>query len=369
MTLYWLLFATASSLALISSNRTFSNNNYFQLYRINALWWIVIILLSLIIGLRHEVGGDWSGYLKIFDLIDSDDFTTSSISLMMDPGYLYLNMLVSSMGITVHGVNFIAAVVFSVGLATFCRQLPRPLLALAIAIPYLTIVVAMGYSRQSLALGLSMIAFSYLRNDAVWKFSFFILIAATFHKTAITLIPLLLASQAANRAALIFWGICLAPILYFLFLSDSIAFLLEHYVLNIEEGFVSQGALIRVGMNAVPAVIFLAYSSRFIFNRSDYNWLRLFSWATIACLIGLLMSDASAAIDRLALYLLPLQLLVFSYLPDAFTDNRRIKQLITIGILFYYGFVLFVWLNFGVHSQEWLPYKNILFYYAPSTNS
>ena len=36
---------------------------------------------------------------------------------------------------------------------------------------------------------------------------------------------------------------------YFLFLSNSIGFLLEHYVLNIEEGFVSQGAMIRVIMN------------------------------------------------------------------------------------------------------------------------
>ena len=72
------------------------------------------------------------------------------------------------------------------------------------------------------------------------------------------------------------------------------------------------------------------------------------------------MSDSSAAIDRLALYLLPLQLVVFSYLPDAFTNDKELKKLIILFIVSYYGLVLFVWLNFGVHSQEWLPYKNIL---------
>ena len=149
--------------------------------------------------------------------------------------------------------------------------------------------------------------------------------------------------------------------MYALFLSESIGFLLEHYVMNIEEGFQSTGALIRVGMNTVPALIFLSYSHRFAINQSDYNWLTLFSWATIVCLIGLLLTEASAAIDRLALYLLPLQLLVFSYLPDAFTRDKGIKQLIIVGIIFYYSCVLFVWLNFGKHSQEWLPYQNILF--------
>ena len=191
MIAYWLLFITASSLALISSNRIFTTANTAEFYRMNALWWVVIALLSVVIGLRHEVGGDWSGYLKIFTLIDSDEFSASSISVMMDPGYLFLNVVASELGIGVHGVNFIAAIIFSVGLAVFCRQLPRPLLALAVAIPYLIIVVAMGYSRQSLALGLSMMAFAYLRNDQIWKFTILILVAVTFHKTAIALIPLL----------------------------------------------------------------------------------------------------------------------------------------------------------------------------------
>ncbi len=360
MTLYWVLFSSASTLALISQNRIFSDLNRLKLYKLNSLWWGLIIVLTLIIGLRHEVGGDWSGYLNIFYLIDSDEFSSSDISLMMDPGYLYLNLISSYFGLGVYGVNFIAAFIFALGLSIFCRQLPRPLLALAVAIPYLTIVVAMGYSRQSLALGLGMIAYSCLRNDQVWKFIILILFAATFHKTAIALIPLVLASQSTNRIAVIAWLIILTPILYFLFLSNAMAFLLEHYVLNVQEGFQSQGALIRVGMNLVPAVIFLLYSARFSFNKSDANLLKLFSWATFACLLGLFLTDASAAIDRLALYILPLQLLVFSYLPDAFTNDYTSRKLIVIGIIFYYSAVLFVWLNFGVHSQEWLPYSNVL---------
>ncbi len=359
MITYWILYFGVSGLAVIANNRTFSDSNSQILYKLNPLWLFIIFVLSVLIGFRLEVGGDWIQYVEIYDAIGSAEFD-GQISVMMDPGYLYLNLIMSKFNTGIYGVNLVTGIIFSTGLAIFCRQFPRPLLALTVAIPYLTIVVAMGYSRQSAALGFAMIALAALRNDDTRKFIIFILIAATFHKTAIALIPLVLASQATNRLAVIVWGFVTIPVLYFLFLSDSIAFLLEHYVMNIDERFQSQGALIRVGMNIVAAIIFLMFSSRFSINQSDKNWLKLFAWITIFCFFGLLLTESSAAIDRLALYLLPLQLVVFSYLPDAFTNDKQLKKLIILLIAVYYGLVLFVWLNFGVHSQEWLPYKNIL---------
>jgi len=359
MITYWILFFAISGLALIANNRNFATSDSLVLYKLNYLWLFIIFILSIFIGFRYQVGGDWIQYVEIYDAIGSAEFD-GQISVMMDPGYLYLNLLMSKLNTGIYGVNLVTGIIFSTGLAIFCRQFPRPLLALAVAIPYLTIVVAMGYSRQSAALGFAMIAFAALRNDNTVRFIIFIIIAATFHKTAIVLIPLVLASQSTNRLAVIIWGFATVPILYFLFLSDSIAFLLEHYVMNIDERFQSQGALIRVGMNVVSAIIFLMFASRFSVSQSDRNWLKLFSWITLICLFGLLVSDSSAAIDRLALYLLPLQLVVFSYLPDAFTNDKELKKLIILFIVSYYGLVLFVWLNFGVHSQEWLPYKNIL---------
>lgn len=359
MIAYWILFLGVTVLALIANNRNFATSDTLVLYKLNYLWLFIIFVLSILIGFRFEVGGDWIQYVEIYDAIGSAEFD-GQISVMMDPGYLYLNLLMSKLNTGIYGVNLVTGIIFSTGLAVFCRQFPRPLLALTVAIPYLTIVVAMGYSRQSAALGFAMIALAALRNDNTRKFIIFIIIAATFHKTAIALIPLVLASQSTNRLAVIMWGFATVPILYFLFLSDSIAFLLEHYVMNIDERFQSQGALIRVGMNVVAAIMFLMFSSRFSVSQSDRNWLRLFSWITLICLIGLLVTDSSAAIDRLALYLLPLQLVVFSYLPDVFTNDKELKKLIILFVAIYYGLVLFVWLNFGVHSQEWLPYKNIL---------
>lgn len=62
----------------------------------------------------------------------------------------------------------------------------------------------------------------------------------------------------------------------------------------------------------------------------------------------------STALDRMALYFIPLQLVVFSYLPSLLKGS---KQTWTFLIILYYALILFVWINFAKHAQYWLPYQ------------
>jgi hypothetical protein len=68
---------------------------------------------------------------------------------------------------------------------------------------------------------------------------------------------------------------------------------------------------------------------------------------------------SSTAVDRLALYLIPLQLFVGSRLPDTRLfdlDPETWKQLLVLFSLA----VLLVWLLFASHARFWLPYRNLL---------
>jgi hypothetical protein len=71
----------------------------------------------------------------------------------------------------------------------------------------------------------------------------------------------------------------------------------------------------------------------------------------------IILATATTAVDRIGLYMLPLQLLVFSYLPDVFGRQGRRNGGWVFAVLGYYGAVLFVWLNFAVHSDAWVPYR------------
>jgi hypothetical protein len=65
---------------------------------------------------------------------------------------------------------------------------------------------------------------------------------------------------------------------------------------------------------------------------------------------------ASTAVDRVALYLIPLQLFVFARLPDL-ARTTQTRTAVVVGIVFYYAAVQYVWLNYATHAQYWTPYQ------------
>ena len=83
-------------------------------------------------------------------------------------------------------------------------------------------------------------------------FVFWVLLAATFHKTAVLLLPLAALAAAQNRFVAMAWGVGSLALGYWLFLEDSVENLYDNYV---EAEYQSSGAMIRLAMNLVPAVM------------------------------------------------------------------------------------------------------------------
>ena len=63
------------------------------------------------------------------------------------------------------------------------------------------------------------------------------------------------------------------------------------------------------------------------------------------------------AIDRLALYLIPLQMFVLSRLPEAFGNGERPNGQVVLGVIAYSAIIQFTWLNYAQNSNFWIPYK------------
>ena len=271
-----------------------------------------------------------------------------------DPGYQLLNWISAQMDWGIYGVNLIGGAIFSIGLAVFCRSLPRPWLALAVAVPYLVIVVAMGYSRQGIALGLAMLGLVALgRRETRW-FVFWVVLGATFHKSAVILMPIAALAATRNRYWTALWVGVVAFGAYMLLLEESVESLITT---TWRPRYQSQGAMIRLLMNAVPAAILLLWRRRFEFAKAEAVLWRWFAIISLALLGLFLVSPSSTAVDRVALYMLPLQLVVFAHLPDVFGNRGRPNEVLVVAVLFYYAAVQFVWLNYASHAISWLPYR------------
>jgi hypothetical protein len=310
-------------------------------------WQLIFVILSLMIGLRHEVGGDWASYIY-----SMENYETSS--QYADPANQFLFWLGMKTGGGIYLVNLISAVFFSWGLVVFCRDQPRPWLALTVAVPYLITVVAMGYTRQGVAIGLSMLAIVALGRVSIWRFVFFVAFAATFHKSAIILLPLAVLSSSRRRIFTLLWVGITAYVLYSLLLREALDYLIAGYI---EDQYQSSGAAIRVAMNAVPAVLFLLFRNRYEITKLQRNFWTWMALSALLLVVALQVSPSSTAVDRIALYWIPLQLFVLSRLPNVLGKRAGRNRFLVNLVVLYSAAVLFVWLFYGVHSVYWLPYQ------------
>ncbi|MGB5324267.1 MAG: EpsG family protein [Pseudomonadales bacterium] len=320
--------------------------------KLDEAWIATIFVLTVLIGLRFEVGADWAPYLVMVQ--DARYLSLADILQLDDPGYKLLNWISAQMDWGIYGVNLIGGAIFSIGLAVFCRSLPRPWLALAVAVPYVVIVVAMGYNRQAIALGLAMLGLVVLGRRQIRWFVFWVVLGATFHKSAVILLPIAAMADTRSRYWTALWVGVTAFGAYLLLLEKVVDAYVTRY--GAETVVQSQGAMIRLLMNMVPAVILLVWRRRFEFAEAEAVLWRWFAVISLACLTLFLVSPSSTAVDRVALYMLPLQLVVFAHLPDVLGKRGQRNEVVVL-VLLYYAVVQFVWLNYAQHATAWLPYR------------
>lgn len=349
---YWLLFILPAYWAVSRLKPTPHKSLFTHNDRWPFVWKSIFIFLVLMIGLRHEVGGDWIQYLDMLDgyiyknINDQNSF--------QDPAFVILNLISVKTGLGIYLLNLLSAIFFCWGLIVFCRAQPRPWLALVVAVPYLITVVAMGYTRQGVAIGIAMMAMIALGRGSILRFVLWIALASTFHKSAIILLPIAVLANSKRRFFTLLWVGVAGLVLFALMVQEALSFLMGGYI---EGAMQSSGAAIRVAMNAVPAGLFLLFRKRFQLTydqRSFWSWM---SWSAIL-LVGLLMvSPSSTAVDRIALYWIPLQLFVLSRLPNALGRYAGKNLLWVFAVIAYSAAVHFIWLLYADTAFAWLPYQ------------
>lgn len=318
------------------------------------VWFFLGFMFVIIIGFRHQIGCDWYSYQDHYHHTLGISLSQAFITVK-DPSHTFVNWWMGQWGWGVYGVNFLYSIIFVIGLITFSRTQIYPWLAMSVAVPYMVVMVSMGYSRQGVALGLFMVAITYVEKRAFKSYVFWVLLAATFHKTAIVLLPFgLFLSQSGMWLRFMI----MIPALYGgwdLLLAQKQEQLWNVYV---ERQMHSSGAYIRIFMNFVPATLLILYRKQWKENYADYSF---WFWIAIGSIISIfIVGLATTAVDRIALYFIPIQLAVFSRLP--YLARKNIDPKITkLIIIFGYTAVLLTWLFFASHAHCWLPYQNIIF--------
>lgn len=319
-----------------------------------VLYAVALVITILMVGLRYRVGGDWTTYEEMYSDIALQPLSTAVT--LAEPAYAVLNWLSAKADGGIYLVNLACAAVFLLGLSTLLRKQPNPWLAMTVAVPYLVTVVGMGYTRQAAAIGIICWAIAGTGRDRLVAVVAKVALAALFHKTAILFLPILLAPIARRNVLMGIFGSLAFAMLALLALQGATDRLVTNYV---NSDYQSNGATIRIAMNVLAAVLFLVFRKAFALSSSERLTWTILSGMAIGSVVALLYSSSSVGVDRLSLFLIPLQVFVYGNLPST-RLARRASILTTLSVLGYCCAVQYVYLAYGTFSYTWLPYRNII---------
>jgi len=311
------------------------------------------VLLTLAIGLRNQVGGDWWNYLYVFQRIRGSSFSTALT--VAEPGYVAVNWIAWKAGWGIWFPNLVCAAIFSWGVVSFCRQQPNPWLALTVA-TYIIILLGMGLTRQSAALGFVMLAMVQYSRGGLVKMGAYLVGAVMFHSSAIIMAPIIGLAVARRGVGTAIVTVLLGAIFLYQF-SSGIFVLLTRYT---ETTHTAGGAVPRLLMNLIPALIFLSFPTRLTRTASEQRLWTIISLMTFVSVFLLFFVRSSAIVDRLGLYITPLQIYVLSRLPAAFGTRTRENMFLLSLVVAFSLAVEITWLRYGTWGHAWLPYRNYI---------
>ncbi|MDC2978926.1 EpsG family protein [Pelagibacteraceae bacterium] len=351
MSIYWLLFFSSSILALLETS--ILKNLYVKI--------TVIFSFIIIIGLRHEIGGDWNNYLETFNKIKFNYILY--YNFRGDVGYNIIELISNKLNLGIYGVNIICALIVLFSINLICTITREYWFNFIFFIPYFLFIVSMGYTRQSVAIAFSIIGLYYLLNgnnkyfQNYLYYGFYIFLALLFHKSSI--IMLLFIIPFIN-VYFIFLGIIILILTFNIltgFFSSEISRVIEQYI-NIN--YTSNGIILR-NVLLMPSIIIYFLSLIYVNYTKNEN--KIFSIYAVLVLLFILISLYSplAIIDRFALYFTPITSLIYVRFLKVFNDNYLEKLIYKIFFVIFLMLQLFIWLNYSVHKSYWVPYKNILF--------
>ncbi|MAD57059.1 MAG: hypothetical protein CMK44_00620 [Porticoccus sp.] len=328
----------------------------------NKIKFIVIAYLSFFMGFKYYVGGDWGTYINYFNAIE--DYKLNLSDFNNDLGYYLFNLLIKKLGLNFSSINFFSSIISLLGIHLLANFFKRYWIFFLVLTPYFIFVILMGYTRQSIAIGLFFIGLSFLFKGKNIKnfFLFYILIIIScfFHKSSIIffLIPLLtIRINSYSLSIILHMLILFTIVIIFLILNDRFLVRLEYFISN---QYSSIGGYIRIG------IIFLICSFNFIIlGKADKNiytqkLINKLNLLSISIALMILLIPSTVIVDRFLLYFYFIIPIMFIKLIDISKNN--LNKLIILYSIIVFGFIfMIVWFNFATNSNSWLPYRNYLF--------
>ncbi len=304
---------------------------------------ILLFLLSIappvfISTFRYGVGTDFFGYrTSYFSIIENCHDISSILSYYQEPLHVVINLIAYHLFNSYTGFLFLSSFIFMFfsfkGIIKYADKVPIPfsyfIYLLVMFSPFLNGV------RQLIAVAIFFNAYKYIFERKFWKYLLIIIFASLFHKSALLCLPLYFvwSDEGKNNKLFYLVEICFIIVIPYLgpFVQKVCEYLgiygkyFENYQVNTTYGFL---------LYILPILLLL------LFVRKKESKDQLFDFLLRIYLLQIplqVFGNVISYADRLSLYVLPAQAVLFPYFANSLKENKVVvKTLIVIWYLLYY---------------------------------
>ena len=303
-------------------------------------------LLLIFVGLRNNVGGDFSIYQEYYYM----DLDKGRSFLLFDTLFdifrnnkLPFNLLILSISL----FSLYALYSYSLSYKNF-------FLVLLVSSHLIITILFMGYIRQGIAFSFLLFALNIILNNRNnFLFYFYIILGSFFHLSLLIFLPMqiLIDSKFNFKSFISFIFIALFSFLVcYLFINELKIFI---YGYLIDKTLISSGSLIRIFINVFTGFIYLFFITNIQDTLRVKKLFILFFMASLLLFIAAFYFPVFA--DRMNYYLIPLQLHLAGNI-HKLLKNPFFTIILRSLVVFVYFSMYLVWFKFGTYSHVWKNY-------------
>lgn len=197
-----MIYILILTVLLLLSIYEYGSNNELN----NKIFYAVILFMIIFVGFRYQVGHDWNMYFHIHNVdtwhLTEGDFIEPTFTIISK-----IAKIVSSSDIISFQILIFMYALITIGAYAYVinRYSENKITSVLILFPMYILNTAFGQIRYGAALAICLLSIKYIVNKDVKKYIITILFAASFHFTAIVLLPIyfLVNIKISNRNKLI----------------------------------------------------------------------------------------------------------------------------------------------------------------------
>ncbi len=272
-------------------------------------------------AIRFRVGFDYSQYARAFFQMVLEGFSNLTYE-DWEIGYILLNKIVGKFTAQPGAIMIVTSVLSFIGPGYLIAKYSKnAFLSVFLYVNFYLFYMDMNFIRQALAMSVICFAYGFLRDGKFWRFLMLVLIAATFHFTAIYMIPVYFVCRLrVNSRTLLLY---LFGLFFYFMLSDGfLKFLLS--------GFHTEymgSRYIRLGVHprfaVIPLIVTVAAVAASYFIKDKPRSLEILIHLTLAMGFWQVVMTKHSLFERFSYYTMLFALLAVPELILAFKGQLK----------------------------------------------